>query len=124
MQTIAVRKEFILEGYNSACDEWKERLMREIPEAFTKPTAEELINNAGYGVVYGSYKVVVLPDSVLIPLPNANDEWTFEAFDLCKKICELLKQNEISAFPVHGDEYYLPFKGQTSTTNFIRIRLY
>jgi hypothetical protein len=122
METVQVRKEFILEGYAAACDGWKARLIAELPEVFEKkkPTVKELIEGAGLNSVYG-YDVVVLADAVLVPLPNANDEWTWEAFEACKKICELLKANEYNTYPVFGEKYTGRFKSAGITDNQIVI---
>lgn len=96
-----VSESFIREAHKVACSEWKQKLEKQFPEVFTN-SIQSLIDVVGKQVFYG-YEVYGVERGiddgyVFIPLPNANTEWTFAAFDYVKKFC-----TTFNAYPYHRD---------------------
>jgi hypothetical protein len=98
--TFTVSKEFIQEAYWAACSEWKQKLKKQFPEAFATEVNDCIAEIGSHVYDYNVYGVKGGMGGyyILIPLPNANDEWTFEAFDYAKKFCSVFE-----AYPVHGN---------------------
>ena len=93
-----VSESFIREAHSAACKDWKRKLEMQFPEVLGT-SMQSLINKIG-DTVYG-YMVYGVPQGnnnglVFVPLPNANTEWTFEAFDYVKKFC-----CQFDAYPDH-----------------------
>jgi len=82
-QTFLVDEKFILEAYDAACSEWKEKIKSKFPLLFYKSDIEKAIENVGTSV-YG-YPVTIEGNLVKIPLPNANREWSLEVFEYVQK---------------------------------------
>jgi hypothetical protein len=78
-QTFVVDEKFILEAYDAACSEWKEKIKSKFPVLFYKSPIEEAIEKVGTKV-YG-YPVTFEGNLVKILLPNANREWSLDVFE-------------------------------------------
>lgn len=94
-----VEEGFIREAYNAACKEWKEKLKEKFPEMF-KSHIEEAVLSVRRGIVYDRFDVKVLSNFILIPLPNANTEWTISAFEWMKEFVEKYPHS----YPIHDPE--------------------
>ena len=116
---------FIKQAYAAACPEWKSKIREKFPKIF-KTDIIDMLRNAGLGSVHGFPVIEMRCGFILIPLPNTNEEWTYAAFDLCKRICEFLQSKGNTAYPVHGSTYE-PTKDEAkeagcSTYNFLTIK--
>jgi hypothetical protein len=94
--------ESIIGLHNRACDTWKDIIKRNHPECFpvTKSAIELAVEKAG-NPNYFSCNVKIEDDLILVKLPTANTEWSFEAFKWVMKFC---KENP-SSYPVHREEH-------------------
>ena len=117
--TLVLTRELAIELYDQAGVEGKKFLEKHYPKFFKSPIsidAEEAISKVGipensemlFNRPYATNKVVGFryynaeeafsSDYVLVELPNANTEWTFEVFDYIKKFVSVYKDS----YPIHG----------------------
>jgi hypothetical protein len=87
--------------YDIACDKWKPIIKNNHPECFpvTKSAIELAVEEMG-DKVHG-YKVSIEDEHILVPLPNANKEWSFAAFEWVMKFCKAYPKS----YPVHRDNH-------------------
>jgi hypothetical protein len=83
--------------YDIACDKWKPIIKKNHPECFpvVKSAIELAVEKIG-DKVHG-FKVSIEDEHILVPLPNANTEWTFAAFEWVMKFCKA----HPTSYPVH-----------------------
>jgi len=103
-KTFTVDQSFILEAYNNSFSESHQQKLKEsFPEAFILSPVEFAISKVGEYVLY-SYRVrsVILKKGsyVLVPLPNANTDWTLAAFGYVERFVKKYP----SSYPIHGVE--------------------
>lgn len=99
MKKFEVEEGFIREIYNAASSEWKKKLKEKFPGMF-KSTIEKAVLSVRGGKVYDHFDVKVLLNFILIPLPNANREWTISAFEWMKEFVEKYPYS----YPIHDPE--------------------
>jgi len=77
------------------------KLRTEFPEAFSF-NIDDYVKEIG-AICYG-YNVNYNDRYVFIQLPNANSDWTFEAFRVAEKFCKNIPDiHSVSMYPVHGN---------------------
>jgi hypothetical protein len=98
-----VDKAFILAGHEEADSEWKKKLEEKFPEVFIKVTAREAVDKLGSDVIFPGERLSIQTvndiEYIILPLPNANTDWTFNAFDYIK----LFVAANPESFPIHAD---------------------
>ena len=100
---LKISEERIIKAANK-CPTAKNVLMVLFPEVF-EVNVLKFLNKNGYKYILETIEIV---DEFIngeyfikIPLPSANTEWTFEAYDTVKSIVSFLIENGYEAFPVH-----------------------
>lgn len=87
VQCQLVENEFIVEAYNEACSEWKQKLSAKFPSLnLGRNEIEKAVEKIGKEI-YPRKSIEIEGNYVKIPLPNANTDWTFKAFEYVKKFC-------------------------------------
>jgi hypothetical protein len=95
---------FIKEAYETACPEWKTKIKEKFPEVFEKASLlKAALEEFGKDSILHGYKVLTYSyqgrEYMFVPLPNANREWTFSAFDFVKEFTQKFPE----CYPVHGN---------------------
>jgi len=62
--------------------------------------AQILINRYGNNLINDNAEVKSYKKYIKVPLPGANTEWTLEAFDYVKRVCNG-ESEDSSVYPVH-----------------------
>ena len=103
-RTFSVSEKFVKEAHAAACASWKDRIEAEFPELY--PSL--LTKIKGLQEFKEFYDVFIMKERatieiegkyIYVPLPNANEEWTFKAWRLAEAICKNFKY-----YPHHGYE--------------------
>lgn len=90
-----VENEFILAMHKAACSGWKSKIETKFPDLFKKSAIEiaiELVGSTCY-----NYPVIHDGMYVKVPLPNANSEWSLNAFEYVKEFVKVYP----GSYPVH-----------------------
>ncbi len=103
---IQLREEFVIEAYKAACEDWKKKILVEVPDLFkfSMRKVEELESHISYRVASNHFgRVTESGDGrLLIDLPSANAGWTISAWRLAEDIC-----NRFQFYPIHDDRAVL-----------------
>lgn len=92
METVPISTSLIKEAYGAACKEWKVKIRQAAPELFDNSLiVRNVLKEAGIHTVYG-YGITIVEDAVLIPMPFVNPEWTWQGYEMQRRIYELLKE--------------------------------
>lgn len=117
----AATKEDIKRIYNSkSIKEIKSLIESKYPELLQTPV-ETAILEVGERV-FGK-KVLHMVENeesyVLVPLPNTNRQWTFDAFDYVKRFVEMYPES----YPVHGVQAMVEkYIGNSGSHNYLVIK--
>ena len=144
--TLVLTRELAIELYEKSGVEGKKFFEENYPKFFSENIdAEEAISKVGipenskmlFNRPYATRKVLGFryynpeqtfsQDYVLVELPNANREWTFEVFDYIKKFVSVYKDS----YPIHGDHAEKVVKAyididpeERSDRNYLVIQFY
>jgi len=126
---VTVDVEFVKQAHAEACSDWKQKIERKFPKIFEvelSPAGKALKEFGKEYVCDPKYKILVFEDHLFVPLPNANNEWTFEAFEFAENFIKKNKGsyvcfNEKSLFEKLINSNY--FKRATSTCSIYSNKL-
>jgi hypothetical protein len=99
-----VSEKFILDAHRLACQDWKRKIEDYFPEVFEVSIVDKIhacLCTQNYKVLHKGY-INSFKHYILIRLPNANKEWSYEAFDFAKQFCKM----NTDFYPIHGTEAY------------------
>jgi hypothetical protein len=91
---VTVDIEFVKQAHAAACSDWKQKIEKKFPKIFEvelSPAGKALKEFGKEYVCDPKYKILVFEDHLFVPLPNANNEWSFEAFEFAK---DFIKKNK------------------------------
>lgn len=123
--TIEVSVDFIYKAYDAACDKWKAKIRKELPDLFKKDWKAaifHLVEKEFYDEEFAQMR----DNAVLIPMPNTNNDWTFAAWELATQIVDTIQAETGLTTYVNFRKsdmsgYELDTKGGYSCGNFILI---
>jgi hypothetical protein len=87
---LEVSQEFVLAAHKAACIDWKRKIEGQFPTLFAKNAPIDRLLDSFGRKVYGSFEAVASECGyyIVIPLPNANTDWTFAAFKYAKELID------------------------------------
>ena len=96
-----------------------------------KPSLEDIISKAtsrvrSFTPYERSLSTEALPygdEYIIVTLPNANTEWTFQAFDLVKALVSIAEANKKEAYPTHNFKVATEFLQEHGINNYIAVRV-
>lgn len=102
------RNKRIIVGYEARIIELQKRI-KKLEEEELDPILKYVKEHPFKYEVYPKYYFTVSKDYILVPLPVANDAWTFKAFHWAEDFCKYFDNNwhnghTYSAYPVHHHE--------------------
>lgn len=100
MKVKAPTKETLQKAHDEGCSDVKKVLENMYPDFFKKGNAMEMILAEFGNMLTNGEEVSIEKECIKIRLPNCNVEWTLEAFDYVKKVCNKYPK----AYPEHYEQ--------------------